>query len=415
MTLSHLNFFVPFERAPAWHENQLTRALLVVLRNSPMAHQTWLRLVAPELNLQELSKAEFVTQRQRVLGHDTQIPDGEAIRGISVWLAPDASLVTSPVESSDRQQILDGIITYGNDLVVVIENKVAWGGVTEQPHQLNLHGSPVTFASEPVPIAWQQLLGAFSALVERELVTGAERWIISDFLDFVEENFPNIGPYSTLAQCGEQRFRVERRLDTIIGKVIGIEDGKTLGWRDLAESPMLPMVWLGFSKHESAVHLQAYPADTLGQARAFYGDASAVKAVLALQSEGWHVEPNFHWGFMAKGLAGATTPLPVKDYCAYWLKEIGTTREIARAEWEEYWATLEADKIVDTAGKDKFDTEFTRSKREKAHPRPGLLCEYKWPLAAAQRIDSQKRFVEDVRARLNSLLTALGAPTVSGQ
>ena len=31
---SHLNFFVPYEKAAAWHENQLTRALLVVLRYS---------------------------------------------------------------------------------------------------------------------------------------------------------------------------------------------------------------------------------------------------------------------------------------------------------------------------------------------------------------------------------------------
>ncbi len=32
----HLNFFIPYENAPAGHENQLTRALLVVLRYSPM-------------------------------------------------------------------------------------------------------------------------------------------------------------------------------------------------------------------------------------------------------------------------------------------------------------------------------------------------------------------------------------------
>jgi len=45
---NHLNFFLPYERAPAWHENQLTRALLVVLRYSPIAHQAWLRLVVPD-------------------------------------------------------------------------------------------------------------------------------------------------------------------------------------------------------------------------------------------------------------------------------------------------------------------------------------------------------------------------------
>ncbi len=146
---SHLNFFVPYERAAAWHENQLTRALLVVLRYSPMAHQAWLRLVAPERQLHDLPKAEFATQRQRVLDTDTEMPEGEAVPGISVWLAPDACTVSAPIEPSDRQQVLDGIVTYGNELVVVIENKIAWGGVTEQPHQINLHGSRLVSRRNP--------------------------------------------------------------------------------------------------------------------------------------------------------------------------------------------------------------------------------------------------------------------------
>jgi hypothetical protein len=41
-----LNFFLPFRRLEPNHETQLTRALLVVLRYSPMAHAAWLRLVA---------------------------------------------------------------------------------------------------------------------------------------------------------------------------------------------------------------------------------------------------------------------------------------------------------------------------------------------------------------------------------
>lgn len=415
MTLSHLNFFVPYERAAAWHENQLTRALLVVLRYSPIAHQTWLRLVAPELQLHDLSKAEFATQRQRVLGVDTEVPEGEMVPGISVWLAPDAAQVSLPIEPSDRQQVLDGIVTYGNDLVVVIENKIAWGGVTEQPYQINLHGSPVTFEKEPVSVTWQRLIGVLSGLVERELVSGVERLLISDFLDLVEEHFPLIGPYSALAECGEQHFRVERRLDTIVGEVVGTNDGKSLGWRDLVGTRKIFMAWLGFASDNSAVCLHMYPTDTLGQSRDFYGDPSAVETVLALQSDGWRVEPNFHWGFMAGGYAWMKTPLSVEKYCAYWVKEIGATRELNRPEWERYWAKLESDQIIEAAGKEAFDTEFTGSKRQKAHPRPGLFCKYRWPLTEAQRPDAQKKLVEEVRTRLNKMLTALHAPPITAQ
>ena len=410
---SHLNFFVPYERAAAWHENQLTRALLVVLRYSPMAHQAWLRLVEPNERLQDLSKAEFATQRQRVLGADAELPEGEAVRGISVWLAPDAVQVSAPIEPSDRQQVLDGIVTYGNDLVVVIENKVAWGGVTEQPHRINLHGSPVVFDENPRSVTWQKLLGALSDLVERDLVSGAERLLISDFFDFVDEHFPLIGPYSTLARCGNQRFRLERRLDTIQGKVIGTDDGKALGWRYLAGTSKIAMAWLGLANDNSAVCLRMFPADTLGQSRDFYADRSAVDAVLALQSEGWIVKPNFHWGFMAGGYAWVNTPLPVEKYCAYWVNKIGATREHGRLDWETYWATLESDQIVEAAGKEVFDAEFTGSQRQKAHPRPGLSCEYTWPLAEAKKLDARKKLVEKVRARLNQMLHALHAPPVT--
>lgn len=322
---SHLNFFVPYERAPAWHENQLTRALLVVLRYSPMAHQAWLHLVVPERQLHDLSQAEFATQRQRVLGIDTEIPEGEAIPGVSVWLAPDAAQVGAPIEPSDRQQVLDGIVTYGNDLVIVIENKIGWGDVTEQPHQINLHGSPVKFEAKPRSVIWQELLGALYELVERELVSGAERLLISDFLDLVEEHFSLIGPYSTLARCGDERFRVERRLDTILGEVVGTDGGKALGRRDLAGSAKITMAWLQFADDNSAMCLRLYPGDTLGQSRALYGDPSALKVVLALQLDGWRVEPNFHWGFIATGYAWVKTPLRVEEYCTYWINEIGAT------------------------------------------------------------------------------------------
>src|ERR1700683_4584553 len=94
---NHLNLFVPYDNAGASHENQLTRALLVVLRYSPLSHTAWLRMVAPELNLHDLSKADFATQRQHVLSPGTEVPEGEAVPGISVWLAPECAEGRAPL------------------------------------------------------------------------------------------------------------------------------------------------------------------------------------------------------------------------------------------------------------------------------------------------------------------------------
>ena len=139
----------------------------------------------------------------------------------------------------------------------------------------------------------------------------------------------------------------------------------------------------------------------------------SVEAVLALQSDGWSVKPNFHWGFTASGYAWVTTPLPVEKYCAYWVRAISATRQIPRPEWETYWAKLKSAKIVEAAGKAEFDAQFTSSNRQTAQPRPGLYCEYKWPLAEARRLDARGKLVEEVRTRLNQMLTSLHAPAVT--
>ena len=412
---NHLNFFIPYQSAAAWHENQLTRALLVVLRYSPIAHQAWLHLVMPGCSLEKLPKAEFATQRQRIVSSRSEGSESDAIPGISVWLAPDATKVNASMEASDRQQILDAIISYGNELVVVVENKISWCGHTEQPHRINLHGAPVKFELQPRSVRWQDVLATLTDLIERELVYGAERLLIGDFLDLVEEHFPQIGPYSTLARCGNHPFRVERRLDSVQGLAVGVDEGKGLGWRNIVGAQKIFMAWLGLASDNTMVSLRMYPADTLGQARAFYSDPKSVEAVLALRSDGWLVEPNFHWGFMATGHAWAESPLPVGEYCAYWVNQIAETRQIARADWDSYWAKLVTSRIVESSGKESFDKEFSVTQRQNAQPRPGLSCEYNWPLSEAARMDDRGLLVTNVRDRINQMLEALGSPKVRGK
>lgn len=409
---NHLNFFAPYQSLAASHENQLTRALLVILRYSPIAHQAWLHLVSPCDPLHDLPKAEFATQRQRIVARHSDGVESDAIRGISVWLAPDAAKISTPMEESDRQQVLDAIVSYGNKLVVVIENKISWCGPTEQPHRINLHGAPVKFEEQPRSVQWQAVLAMLSDLVECELVSGAERLLIVDFLDLVEEHFPHIGPYSKLSRCGNNPFRVARRLDAVQGLAVNVDEGKAQGWRDISGTPKIFMAWLGFDSENANVCLRMYPADTLGQARAFYGDPASVDAVLALRAEGWRIEPNFHWGFMAGGYAWSKSPLPVDEYCAYWVKGIASTRELSRSDWDSYWSELEAVRIVDSSAREAFDREFTASQRQKAHPRPGLFCQYAWPLPEAARLDDREMLVDAVRDRIDQMLIALKPPSL---
>src|SRR5579872_468048 len=120
---THLNFFQSWERIPANHENQLTRALLVVLRYCPMAHQAWLSLVDPKKRgLHSLDQpTTFRTQKATILSGERLGPPDERIEVISVLCAADIANDGSRtgVRESGRGQILDGIIQYGEQLAIV--------------------------------------------------------------------------------------------------------------------------------------------------------------------------------------------------------------------------------------------------------------------------------------------------------
>jgi hypothetical protein len=194
---------------------------------------------------------------------------------------------------------------------------------------------------------------------------------------------------------------------------IGSDEGKGQGWRDLGGTPKVIMAWLGYSSGASEVCLRMYPADTLEQARAFYSHPASVEAILALQARGWCVKPNFHWGFMAPGYAWAISQCTVDHYCAYWVEHINRSRELFRSEWDSYIAELQANRILDESGRTVFVQEFGSSQRQKASPRPGLLCEMTWPLAEAARLDTRGAFVNAVRHRINEILDAFQAPLLT--
>src|SRR5262245_7310035 len=168
-----LNFFEPWQRVPPNHENQLTRALLVLLRYCPIAHQAWLSLVDsavfspldPKLALHSLARPTFDTQRMQILRSGHQPKTNEPIKDISVLCGADASTeAQGTVLESERGQVLDGIIRYGDHLVIVLETKIHESPDDRQARNINFHGQPIQFDGPVRKISWRDVLGAFTDL-----------------------------------------------------------------------------------------------------------------------------------------------------------------------------------------------------------------------------------------------------------
>jgi hypothetical protein len=316
-----LNVFLPFRRLEPNHENQLTRALLVMLRLCPMARATWLRLVAPDQHLQQLPVASFRTQTRsaRDAGEDDEPADL-----VSVFLAPEAPLSSEAViTESDRDQVLDAVIDYDGEVLIVVENKVAEDDL-RQARELNVTGATIHLedGQEVVVVVWRDVLEAFIALRERNLVAGTEAALLDDFLLYTEDYFPDLGPFRTLALAHGNLFRQNRRLRQLLGEAVGLE-AVIDGWGPYVDTPAGDLIgtktYLPMTDDREQIRLAFFPADTLSQARAFYSRPAAVAGVTSLAGQpGWHVEANFHFGHMQRGYCWTTSTHDPDAYIALW-------------------------------------------------------------------------------------------------
>jgi hypothetical protein len=399
-----LNFFDSNTNIPAHHENQLTRAFLVVLRMSPAAHQVWLSLVAPQLKLYRLPrKPSFDTQRWKMMEEISEA--SEPIAGISVFQITDAKVIDKPIQITDRAQVLDGIVRYGDELLIVIETKLAAPVSSRQAEYLNVHGAQVHFDGHVKAVDWRDLLEAWSDLVESDVVSGTERALIEDFLIYVERHFPQLGPFRTLAQCRENAFRIRMRLNAVLDQMAG---GLTNPWLKLPQRATVDRAFLEFNELSQRIQLVIYPADTLTQAKAFYTRPDAVSGILSLRKDGWSVEPNFHFGHMASGFVWTTAEAQLEEYMAYWSKGIENTRAVPREQWEGFWSKLVRQRFARSDGKEEFDLRFTNTNRSSATPRPGLKSAYRWSLSDARSLDDKGQFVTAVTRQLNTVLRVIG-------
>jgi hypothetical protein len=406
-----LNFFEPWERFPANHENQLTRALLVVLRCCPIAHQAWLSLIDRNLALRSLPRPTFDTQRGKILRSEDQPKTNEPIRGISVLCAADASNeVQGAVLESDRGQVLDGIVRYGDHSVIVLESKLHESADDRQARNINLHGQPIHFDGPVRKVSWRDVLACFNDLADekRSSVSGAEREILNDFLAFIDKNFPQLGPFNTIGRCAAEPSRVQRRLDAILREVLDSDNTYLPGIHTSVK-----LARLEYESETRLVKLCMWPADTLEQARSFYARPESVERVLKLQSEGWSVSPNFHFGFRARGDCWTDTTMPVADYMRYWLERIGDAGQIKRCDWDQYWRSLVRDKIAKPEDRELFDDKFTNTAYASATPRPGVKCTFNWRLDEAERLDARAQLRNAVQQCINQLLEALGEDSIN--
>jgi hypothetical protein len=417
----HLSIFRPYER-DAKHEDQLTRAALIVLKLVPLAHEAFLGLVGCE-RLSGLPSPRFDMQTEKLVPLGTDAEDPEVTELVSVFLGPheNVSQTQEPNLASERRARYDGVIQYGSDLLVVIESKLYANASEQQALDINT-GGLAQKKSRFVPVRWQDLLNRWWNLIELGILGPAEAEVLSDFFDNAEENFGDLLPYTDLERCGDHPGRRLRRLRTILEKATGFSADvrDVLGHAGVKFPGNQVIAFDRVSLYIEAgnIVLSMWPAELAPQYKRVYSDPDKVDALIALTDDpAWRVQANFHLAYWRS--SGPQRWYPARHlsgpiYVQQWIEDFHDHRAGRRPrkdikdssfrQWlvERGYATeSELDSLDEWESKlpmDKFDV------------RPSIQVTRSWQFADAVSRDSSSQFIGEVREAVDKVLAALGEP-----
>lgn len=394
----HMSVYEPY-RTDGTHEDNLTRAFLIVVRAVPLAHATWLSLVraghreadriprdgdarVPELH--ELGEVEVDTQHSG--------PIGGVNRVVSVLMTDEEFFLERVLVRSTREQRLDGVVRYGRELALVVENKLAHQQVWEQQLEVTLDDD-VEHDPRLACVLWRDLIRAWLKLLQAGVFSPSEAVLVGDFVDFGERYFSRLQPYATVAMCGVDEFRLRRRCHRLLECVGMGEVKKASGWGSFIELPSIAKnvavrVALIPCRAADEVELRVTiaPADKVGQAQEFHRRMT-VDDLARLASAGWHVAPHFHFSFMQVQPFVGHGRLSAAEYFEYWQRNVSKIGRVRRDDWEATWEELSRAGIVKAADRADFDAAFTNTARQFAIAVPGYYMEYAIPQSEAAKLD----------------------------
>ena len=351
-------------------------------------------------------------------------PDGLVLHElISVFLSPDEGLNLSQAQIAERArgQRLDGVLRFGDQLVVVIECKTVPHAPTSQAEELRRRGIAVG-RSRVIPLGWHDLLEDWWALLERGLLAPAEQVLMEDLVAFTEERFPHLLPFTTLGRAGEHDLRRQRRLVALLREATGIAETEPARG-SLADAVVMlnkainttSTQRLVLRHQDGTLALCTWPAELKPQAEALYrtGRAQRLTAFLAAHPGTWQARPTVHLAFRTATPGQRLYPHCQLEFTEYIHRWSGDDFDQVRAHHPDsirgtLWPWLRERRYASPEDDQQLDAFLGRLGRRDAHLRPGIELRHAWPWAHAVDLDERGALASQIRTAIADLLGALG-------
>jgi hypothetical protein len=399
---THMNLFEPYFRKEPHHEDALTRAFLLVLRNVPLAHASWLTLVdsAHRQNrgtglppLHELPEPDVEMQ----IG---SVPD-DLERLVSLVQTDDVYFRETHAAASARRQVLDGLVVYGDVLGIAIENKPSHANIRDEQLDVNVPEG-VAHDQRVACVTWKDIVTAWGGLFQAGHLGRAECAFVEDFLDYVEEHFPALRPYSKVSLCGSDVGRLNRRSEAILREIAPEQTGYHRGWAyyiDLVDGQCAKKLAV-FPSRPAPVNdlvLEVDPGDTVGQAKILFSKVVSADVRRLLEEKRWTVRPSFHLMFMSTGFFRPAVKLHALEYWSRWAEHRSRIRQWKREEFEGAFQALLEMGIAGPEDRAEFDRTVVNTKRGNIGFAPGLTVQWRLPLSEASALDDRDELIPEVR------------------
>ncbi len=425
----HLNVFEPYRELGRSHEDQLTRAAMIVLRLVPMAREALLQAIG-EPSQSRLPDCVVDMQATNLVDPSEESAAGgevERKRLVSVFLTPD----TEPVDISpeiteiDRGQRFDGVLRFDPELVVVLESKVCrrWARRDgKRVAELNLGGTHFAERRTFV-LRWHDLLESWWRLVELSVLAPAEQAIVGDVLAYAHQDFGQLLPYGTLRRVGGDPVRRKWRLRSLLAEATGIAPERA-GLVHIRLDTALGAVTLqraALEADEDRLTLHIWPGELKAQAEQLYagGRAERLCELIAGADRGaWSVRPQPLLGFRnapVRTRVYLTCELDPGEYARRWQgpdwKRVGAHhRNHVR---DQLWPWL-IDRGYASPGDEERIEPFLRALgRRFAHLRPSMHVTRTWEWEEAERLDDEGLLTGEIHAALSRVLELLGEPPLA--
>ena len=340
----------------------------------------------------------------------------QVVELISLYLSPDENLDFTGKKLNDRperEQRLDGVLRFGDELVIAVESKIVGGQPTEQAENLRLRG--VQARSRIEGLSWHLLLEDWWDLLERDLLAPAEAVLMNDLIDFAEEHFSQLLPFTTLRRAGENERRRQRRLMAILRSAVSGAEG--VRGRGAVGAELMLGVYestqrIALEPQDGELVLLTWPAELQKQAQRFYrSDRTArLLELTGSDTERWGIVPNPHLGYWnAKDPFYTRCELDAATYIEQWNGDDYERLHAFSAEEvrRELWPWLKTRRYATDSDDEGVEPFIESMGRRDAMVRPGLEVRRRWPWNEAVQLDERKQLVREVAAATSELMGAL--------